>query len=337
MRLVSRLGWPILATMALVAVLQVSSPAPAGASSSAAADPGGIGVRLLDAPADAGKDPRAQLYIVDHLSPGSTISRRIEVTNTTREPATVSLYAAGATIGDGQFLGAAGRTGNDLSAWSSVLPATVDLPAGGSAPVTVTITVPADAAGGERYAVVWAEVRTGAKTGIVQVNRVGIRLYVSVGSGAPPAADFEIESLTALRSPDGFPTVVATVRNTGSRALDMSGSLELLNGPGGLRAGPFLATLGSTLAVGGSGQVTIALDERVPDGPWDAELTLRSGLLERNAKQAITFPGSASPVPATTEMAGWLLPASGLVFALLGALVVIALLTRRRRAAGTST
>jgi hypothetical protein len=333
-RLVGRLGWWSLAALALVAVVQVPAQASAAAPSSAAAGLGGIGVRLLDAPSNASDDPRAQLYVVDHLPPGSVDSRRIEVTNTTQAPVSVSLYAAAATIDGGSFVGESGHTANDLSTWSSVLPATVQLPPHGGATVTVTIAVPQDAAAGERYAVVWAEARSGAKPGIVQVNRVGIRLYVSVGPGAAPAADFTIESLTAQRSPDGLPTVVATVHNTGGRALDMAGSLELLDGPGGLRAGPFPATLGATLAIGVIGHVMIALDERVPDGPWNAELTLHSGLLERSAKASITFPrsGSAAPVPAPAVGAGWLLAAvAGFVFVLLCTVVAIVVRRRRRR------
>jgi hypothetical protein len=48
-----------------------------------AATAGTIGVRLLDAPVTAGDDPRARVYIVDHLAPGTVIHRRIEVSNTT--------------------------------------------------------------------------------------------------------------------------------------------------------------------------------------------------------------------------------------------------------------
>ena len=285
-------------------------------------------------PGDAGADPRAQLYIVDHLAPGSVISRRIEVSNTTRESVAASVYAAAAGIDGGRFVGADGHTPNDLSTWTTVLPATMDLPSGGAATVTVTLNVPLDASPGERYGVVWAEVRSGAVSGIEQVNRVGIRLYVSVGPGAPPAADFTIDTLTAQRSSDGLPTVLATVHNTGGRALDLSGSLEMLNGPGGLSAGPFPAAPGFTLAIGASGQVTIALDERVPDGPWDAELILRSGLLERSATASITFPasGSALPVPVTAADGGWPLAAIGLVLGLvLFALMLLFVLWQRSR------
>jgi hypothetical protein len=82
--------------------------------------------------------------------------------------------------------------------------------------------------------------------------------------------------------------VLATVHNTGGRALDMSGTLQLLAGPGGLSAGPFPVTLGTTLAIDDTEPVTIALDKRLPAGPWDARITLRSGLIERSARATIT-------------------------------------------------
>ncbi len=136
---------------------------------------------------------------------------------------------------------------------------------------------------------------------MVQVNRVGVRLYVSIGPGGPPAADFRIDSLTAQRAANGDPVVVASVHNTGGRALDMAGTLALTGGPSGLSAGPFAAALGTTLAVGATEAVTIGLDKGLPAGPWMAEITLRSGLVERRASATITFPvrGAARPVIAT--------------------------------------
>jgi hypothetical protein len=168
---------------------------------------------------------------------------------------------------------------------------------------------------------------------------VGIRLYLSVGPGGPPAANFTIESLTAKRSPDGRPMVLATVHNTGGRALDMNGTLQLLDGPGGLSAGPFPATLGITLAIGDTEPVSIALDKRLPAGPWDARITLHSGLLERSAQAAITFPdaGAAPPVNTTSTRPGWLYPAiAALVVLALGIAALFVALRRRRSRRGAA-
>jgi hypothetical protein len=324
-----------LAALALMVVVV----GPAGASGllelPRAPSPGGIGLRLVDVPSSASHDPRAQLYVVDHLAPGTVIHRRVEVSNTTDLPTQLDVYPAAATIEDGAFLGAAGRTANDVSTWTSVVPGTVDLAPGARSLVEVTVTVPADAAPGEQYGVVWAEARTsGAENGITQVNRVGIRLYVSVGPGGAPAADFTIGSLTAARADDGRPTVVAAVHNTGGRALDMSGTLELVAGPGGLRAGPYPASLGTTLAIGATEQVEIVLDERLPAGPWDAQITLHSGLAERTARATITFPaaGQAPPVAtASPSRPGWVVPLAAGGVALVVA-VGAALAMRRRRA-----
>jgi hypothetical protein len=323
-----------LAVMALTAepvgaATAASSPAPQAGTA------GGIGLRLVDVPASTRDDPRARIYIVDHLAPGTTIHRRIEVSNTTLDPQHIVLYAAAASIDNGTFLGAAGDNQNEMSTWTSVRPGATDLPPGGHLPATVTVAVPGDAAPGEQYGVVWAETRSApvAGGGVIQVNRVGIRIYLSVGPGGAPAGDFTIDSLTAQRSPDGRPMVLASVHNTGGRALDMNGTLRLLAGPGGLSAGPFPATLGVTLAIGDTEPVTIALDQRLPAGPWDAHISLHSGLLDRNARATITFPvtGAAPPVETTSPRSVWQYVAiAGLVLVLLVAAVLLVTTPRRR-------
>jgi hypothetical protein len=87
--------------------------------------------------------------------------------------------------------------------------------------------------------------------------------------------------------------VTAQVHNTGARALDMRGSLALRDGPDGLSAGPYPATLGTTLAPGQTEPVTIVLGKSITGGPWTARLTLTSGLLQRRAEGKITFPEAA--------------------------------------------
>jgi hypothetical protein len=302
-----------------------------------AATPDSIGVRIVDVTQSLSDDPRARLYIVDHVAPGTRIQRQIEVSTTAANPTPVELYPAAATIERGTFSGAEGRTANDLSTWMAVKPTSLEIPARGKAIAAVDINVPVDAAPGEQYAVVWVEAGSpaDAQGGVSQVSRVGIRVYLSVGPGGPPAADFEIDTLTAQRSADGRPLVVASVHNTGGRALDLNGTLNLLDGPGGLTAGPFPAQLGVTLGIGETEPVEIALDARLPAGPWDARLTMASGLVERTVRGELTFPdsGTATAVRAESVATAWIVPALTAVVAL--AVVCVAWLVwfvvRRRR------
>jgi hypothetical protein len=284
----------------LAAALAAGVLLPAANAMAASGTPdGSLGIRLVDIPTDRADDPRAYAYVIDHLAPGTTIERTIEVSNTTDSAMRVELYAAAASIEGGRFVGADGRTQNDVSTWTSVDPAPLSVRAGSVEQVTVTIAVPADASPGEHYGAVWAEARSIATSGgLTEVNRVGIRLYLDIGPGGEPASNFTIDDLTAGRTDDGAPIVTATVTNTGGRALDMSGELTLADGPAGLTAGPFPATLGTTIAPGDTEHVAVVLDEKLPNGPWDAHITLASGLLKVSADATITFPdkGIAGPV-----------------------------------------
>ena len=122
------------------------------------------------------------------------------------------------------------------------------------------------------------------------MNRVGVRMYVSIGPGGASRSSFAIGSLSAERSENGAPLVAAIVHNNGPRALAISGNLTLSNGPGALRAGPLPVRLESGLAPGDSRSVIVRLDERLPRGPWRAQIRLRSGLIEHSAVATITFP-----------------------------------------------
>jgi hypothetical protein len=308
----------VLIGAAVVVAAVATGVAPAGASADS------IGLRLLDVPATSHLDPRARIYIVDHLAPGTVVHRRIQVSNTAASIVPVAMYAAAATIRKGTFLGGADHARNELSTWSSVKPGVSKVPGHKRVTAVVTIAVPRDAAPGERYGVVWAEARSAPSggRGITEVSRVGIRVYLSVGPGGPPAANFTIRSVVAKRSRDGRPMVLASVRNTGGRALDVSGTLHLRAGPGGLSAGPFPANLGVTLAIGDTEPVTIVLDNRLPSGPWNAQVTLHSGLVQRTTHATITFPGSKRSSSPKALIAA--------VVALLLLLGTSALLLRRR-------
>jgi hypothetical protein len=255
------------------------------------AGPGGIGIRIVDVPPNAArKDPLALSYIVNRLAPGKSIQRRIEVSNGTSSTAAVAVYSAAAGLHQGDFVFGPSHGKNDLSNWTSVSRDVVRLQAGARAFETVTIRVPNDASPGERYAVVWAEVSTSGSGGVKLANRVGIRMYVSIGPGGAPPSNFVIGKISAKRSASGQPLVVARIHNSGPRTIAISGNLTLSNGPGGVRAGPFPVTLALPLAPGSSKSVTVRFDKQLPRGPWRAQLRLKGRSIVRVAVATITFP-----------------------------------------------
>lgn len=201
----------LVATASLMLINVASALAQSGVPS------GSIGIRLLEVPAHLAEDPRAHLYVIDHLNQGDTINRRVEVLSGLDHRERIGLYTAGAVVSKGRFGFLEGRTQNELSSWIEVDRPSVDLAPDGSATAVVTITVPMDAEDGERYAVVWAETppSSGPGTDVVSIDRVGIRVYLSVGRNGGPPTDFRIESLTAARDESGRPIVSATVVNTG--------------------------------------------------------------------------------------------------------------------------
>lgn len=291
------------ALAALAVLLLVVSPAGAQSTGSRAL-PDGLGIRLLEAPVDRTGDPRATVYIVDHLAPGQTVHRRIEVSNGTGMSGRVRLYPAAAEVDDERgFHLADDESSGEVVDWARVTPTELRLADGEVGTASVTIAVPAGASPGERYGAVLAELPGDPDGGVAITARVGIRLYLSIGAGGEPVTDFVIEELTAARDGEGLPTVRARVRNTGGRAVDLAGELTLSEGPGGIRAGPFPAELGTTIAPGDHAPMTVVLDADLPAGPWTARMVARSGTVERAAEATISFPraagGQAGPVGAT--------------------------------------
>jgi hypothetical protein len=335
-------------TRVLLAVL-LAAGFSAGATASASppvreVKSAGLGIRLLDAPVDRKDDPRARTYIIDHLKPGTTIRRRVQISDNTNGPLHASLYVGGAQVEDGSFRPSDKGDPAELSEWSTVAPTSFDLKAGGTADAQVTIAVPASASSGERYGVIWAELPPSSSSTVKEVNRVGVRIYLSVGSGGEPASDFTVDSLQGSRRTDGVAVVLAQVHNTGGRALDMSGTLSLSDGPAGLSAGPFPASLGTSLKPGQTEPVTIVLGKAITGGPWTATLDVRSGVLRRKAQAQISFPdkaGTAAPPVAAKNVPlykdkGILVPIAvsfiGLLFLILLILALREYLRRQRAA-----
>ncbi|MFD0636594.1 peptidase [Catenulispora yoronensis] len=318
------------------------SPGPtstATAPQQPAADGGSFGVRLLDVPVSEAGDPRAGAYIIDHLTPGTVVHRRIEISTTAHQPLKVAVYPDAAVVAGGSFVPQPEHTVNELTTWTSLDQDAVVVPARGATDATVTISVPKDAAPGERYGVVLAEVAQANPGTVSQVNRVGIRMYLSVGGNNPPAADFTVDTLTAHRDAQDHAFVEAMVHNTGGRAVDMSGALTLAATNGSLTAGPYKVTLGTTLAPGQSEPVRVVITDPVPDGPWNATIELRSGLLDKTSRALITFPHTTGVSAAATahavSLGGHLgLITGGLLTAMALGAIAFVFLRRDRRGSG---
>jgi hypothetical protein len=313
------------------------SIAPAGMAFASAPGPsagsGSVGIRLVPLAGAASGDTLASSYVVGRLAPGTGLTRSVEIDNTTRATLDVSVYPAAAGIVGGRFAFAPGKGGNELSSWTSVSRDLIRLAPGTEAFDTVTIGVPGRASSGQRYGVIWAEVSTTPATGggVTLVNRVGVRMYLSIGPGGGPSSGFDIGPLTAGRSTSGHRFVAATVHNSGQTTLDISGNLALSDGPDGLRAGPFAATLGTVMAPGVSEPVTVQLDSVLPRGPWQADLSLTSRPLHHSAVDVITFPPD-SAVGRDRVAAGLpMLPLVMMVLLVILGIVALGFLVSRRR------
>ena len=312
------------------------SPAAVAAIRAPAGSPAGdsFGVQLVDIPVSEAGDPRALAYIIDYLPVGTVIHRRIKITNEEPKTAHFAVYADAARIANGLFTGETGATPNELTGWISVQHAEVTLRAGASVTDLVTIKVPQVATGGEHYAVIWVQQSALAHeaTGIAinEVSRVGIRVYLAVGRGGAPPTKFTITSVTGHRSAAGLPSIVAHADNTGGRAVDLSGSVRLTAGPGGTSAGPFSAR-GVTLAPGQSGNVTFAPPKSLPNGPWQASVSLVSGITTVTATGSVQFAGIivAPPPAGGLSLMDWL--GIALAAVVIAAALVLARSAARRR------
>ncbi|MGB6275837.1 MAG: hypothetical protein WBF80_10610 [Rhodococcus sp. (in: high G+C Gram-positive bacteria)] len=324
----------VLALLTFASALVAQAPAVAQQPTEPA-PVGSVGIRLLEAPVSLQDDPRAMAYIIDNLPPGTTITRRIEVSNSSDQEQPVTLYPAAASIGadDGGFEVGDDRAVNELTTWMSVAPTDLTLAPNSAAEAVVTIAVPPDAPEGEQYAVVWAQTAAAPTgTGIQNVSRAGIRTYLSVGPGNGPPADLEIGGVTAARSDSGAPEVRAEVTNTGGRALDPSGTVELSGGPGGISSTPVKGS-GGSIAPGQTGNVTFTLDAALPAGPWQAAITITSGLVNKTSDVELTFPdqGSVAAAGSSSESGtpAWIWAAVALGIIAVAAAFLVAVRQRR--------
>jgi hypothetical protein len=331
----TRAGSALPRVLAVLTVVAAALPTALGGSAQAVTKPpasGTFGIRLADIPVAEAENPRAYRYIIDHLNPGTTIHRRVQIANLTSSAARIAVYPDAAIIRGGYFIGDVGQTPSYLTTWITMSRHSVSLAPHARAMVTVTIQVPRTASPGNVYGVIWAQETSLGKTSsgvnVIEANRVGIRIYLSVGPGGPPPVNFDITSIRGTRSALGQFMVVAQVHNTGGQAIDAAGTLKLTDGPGGLSAGPYEESA-VTLAPGQSEPIKVVLGKQMPNGSWRAQIDLTSGITQRSAEATIDF------YPARPNHRYLILAVILLIVLLLLAGLAVWLIRRNRRSSST--
>ena len=291
-------------------------------------DSGGFGIRIGEVPVDLADNPRASTYIVDNVPPGKRMERQIVVSSTMAERATFDLYVGAAHVDDEGYQAEPRGATNALTTWTSLNKTEVTLDPGQEEVVTVSVDVPADAPEVEQYALIWMSTKVDENNAdaVQAVSRVGIRMYLSVGAGDGPRPSFSIGSLLPIRLDDGTAAIKAILENTGDRAVEVSGTLDLTEGPGGL-AVPAIESGGKTIPPRSSGELVIEVPDSgaFPAGPWSANVTLDSGYGKEAATAEISFPeqGEGEAVAVTNGIAPVVWVAVGIGLALLIALFAL--------------
>ncbi len=321
-----------LSFLALAVVVSAAPGVSQAATAGSPAPSGRIGIKLIEIPASQANNPRAEEYIIDRLAPGTVIHRKFRISNLGSAPVHVTVYPAAAAISQGIFQFSSGNTQNEMTTWVSISRGALTLAPRSNATLEATVAVPHDAPPGEQYGVIWAQESSSGAGNVKLVSRVGIRLYLSIGPGGAPPSNFTLGTPVASRTSAGVPVVRVPMHNTGGRALDVRGTLQLSSGPGGVSAGPFPASSVVTIAPGQSGDDIFQLSSKLPNGPWQGSFTMVSGLLTKTEKFTLDFTGgpaaaARSPFPVVPVAAGL----AALVLAAVAVLIARSRRTRRVR------
>ncbi|MGW6843596.1 DUF916 domain-containing protein [Streptomyces sp. NPDC054958] len=224
-----------------VLLLTTLSPAPAGA-----ADNGEWSVR----PADSAITPRAAFELP--AQPGTTLTDRAIVTNTTGAELTFRLYVADAhnTERDGGLaVRGIEETQEDVGAWGKPERDTVTVPARSAVTVGLTLDIPRGASPGDHVgALVAVDTRVQPAEGShVGVQRgVGARIYLRVEGPEQPGLSVEDVRFTA-RSPQ--------IPWTGSSGSTLS---YTLHNTGNVKLAPRVSFRTGGVVVGGPGERQLA-------------------------------------------------------------------------------
>jgi hypothetical protein len=279
------------------------------------------------------KGPNGRPALDYKLDPGATVTDHVAVTNHSKQPLTLRVYAHDAftTAGGGFDLRVGNAAPTDAGQWIKLGQERIALPASSRVVVPFTLTVPANATPGDHAAGVVASLvadTTDASGNKVSVDhRVGSRVYLRVTGPLQPSltvSDVKIQAATSW-NPLELPRVAATftVANTGNVRLGGTPSARI-EGLFGLGARTTTAAAIPEILPGGSLTTTVLLDSVPP--LFRERLTL--DVLPAPADGRTIDP---APVRAISQHTLWLMPWPHLILLALAAALLAAWLSARRR------
>jgi hypothetical protein len=279
-----------------------------------------------------GTDRQNFSYDVD---PGGSVNDALVVSNHDTAPLDLDVYAAdGFTTTSGQLdLVTRGTASVGVGSWTAADTGHLQIPAGGSATVPFTLTVPGDATPGD-YAggIVTSLASPTQEQGISVDRRLGIRIHLRVGGLLAPALTIENLRVDYAGTYNPFGTGDATlrytIRNTGNARLS-AGQAVSFTGPFGL-FGHEASGVESTpeLLPGATWDVTASVSGVYPAFWLGATASLTPTLSADVADASGAVPVVA-PVVAGTGI--WTIPWTLLILVILLAAAVAGAIVLRRR------
>jgi hypothetical protein len=283
------------------------------------------------------------------VAPGSTVTSTLTLTAGVSLDLTVEPQGLGQDAGDGSFTFL--PADKDVSQYSarpyvSVTPSSFSLAAGGAQKVSVTVTLPADAGDGERFALLKVSGKPAAGSGNVGIGvALGVGILVALPGTTPHLAG-TISGLAATIAGPGQPvTVVGTIENSGDTHYgarpatvyqqatihDVNGTL-LGTGRDTLTGNSVIPTFGRRFSV------DVAPAQPLPAGRYkvDVEVGLTDGTVLATSSADLIAPGGAVAGaiggPSTEALPMSAILMGVLIGVLIVAVIVLGVRSRRRPA-----
>ncbi|MDP9797239.1 hypothetical protein J2S43_005751 [Catenuloplanes nepalensis] len=267
--------------------------------------------------------------------PGRELRDSVVVTNFSGAQVTFKLYANDAvnTPTGGFDLLAGDKKPTDVGAWIRLAEDSVTIPAGGSATVPFTLTVPANGTPGDHTGGIVAALVPAGNGPVTVENRVGTRVYLRVHGALVP--QLTVTSLTVRHHgrfnpfAGGDVTAQYTIRNTGNIRLSVGQGADVTSGTGNRLAGADGAAVPELLP----GQ-SLTFDTRLtgvePLGPITTNVRITPAAVTGDAYAESLSAAQLGTAQRSTGL--WAVPWSQIVFlTLLAGLIWMAVEIYRRR------